>query len=336
MKIGIGMTAWRRPGYFAQVIDALSGNPGVSDYQFVLSIDGGYPDSQQRMAKLWHEHNQHTDFWSGDSEGYFGNFKVISHPTLQHPKRQGNDHQKILEQKSINGKPLSLLLLQPHKVGSISLMNSLCNVYPQPFIVHHHGIKEELAEPERSSNSQDPIGDVNKKFKRLYWQWQKGQIHLKIISSVREPVSRNISAFFHFEGRELIKNCPDISVEELTDRFLTAKSSRKRYDRWYKSQLLNLFGLDVFGEKMTDTGWVTYRGKNVELLMYRLELDDQKIETVVRDFVGIERFRLEKHNQTADLAYGDLYTRFKKSVQLPDDYVEDVQSSQYFQHFYAE
>lgn len=53
MRIGIGITAWRRPEYFTRVIDRLARNNGVEDCECFVSVDGGYPDAQEAIDKLF-------------------------------------------------------------------------------------------------------------------------------------------------------------------------------------------------------------------------------------------------------------------------------------------
>lgn len=53
MRIGIGITAWRRPAYFARVMDALSRNPGIGYCECFVSVDGGYPDAQEAVDGMF-------------------------------------------------------------------------------------------------------------------------------------------------------------------------------------------------------------------------------------------------------------------------------------------
>lgn len=41
MNIVVNITGWRRPDYFAQVIDGIISNPGYTDYKYCVSIDSG-------------------------------------------------------------------------------------------------------------------------------------------------------------------------------------------------------------------------------------------------------------------------------------------------------
>lgn len=56
MRIDIGMTGWRRPGYFASVIERLSRCSDVGDFTCLASIDGGYPQQQDSMRTIF-EHS---------------------------------------------------------------------------------------------------------------------------------------------------------------------------------------------------------------------------------------------------------------------------------------
>lgn len=51
MKL-LTMTAWRRPGYFKEVIESLEEAEGIDEYLLLVSIDGGYPDKQDEMMNI--------------------------------------------------------------------------------------------------------------------------------------------------------------------------------------------------------------------------------------------------------------------------------------------
>lgn len=52
MKKVISLAAWRRPDYLKQVVNTLLECPEIDDYYVYISIDGGYPDRQEEMAKF--------------------------------------------------------------------------------------------------------------------------------------------------------------------------------------------------------------------------------------------------------------------------------------------
>lgn len=53
MRVAVGITAWRRPEYFARVVKALAGNPDARDLECLVSVDGGYPDAQEAIGELF-------------------------------------------------------------------------------------------------------------------------------------------------------------------------------------------------------------------------------------------------------------------------------------------
>lgn len=53
MKVRIGVTAWRRPDYFEQVLAGLASNPDAGRYECVVSIDRDHPALQARHEELF-------------------------------------------------------------------------------------------------------------------------------------------------------------------------------------------------------------------------------------------------------------------------------------------
>jgi len=51
MKI-LTMTAWKRPDYFKRVIESLEKAEGIEDYLLLVSIDGGYRETQDEMMDI--------------------------------------------------------------------------------------------------------------------------------------------------------------------------------------------------------------------------------------------------------------------------------------------
>jgi len=53
MIIKLGITAWRRSDYFAQVVERLRACWGAMEHEYFVSVDGGYPESQLRHREIF-------------------------------------------------------------------------------------------------------------------------------------------------------------------------------------------------------------------------------------------------------------------------------------------
>jgi hypothetical protein len=75
---------------------------------------------------------------------------------------------------------------------------------------------------------------------------------------------------------------------------------------------------------------------NSELLLLKLEQDDEVNEKAIRRFLNLEEFGLTRSNVGEDKDYARTYHVFKDRLRLPTSYVEMMCDSVYMKHFYSE
>ena len=210
-------------------------------------------------------------------------------------------------------------IYQMGKVGSSSLYRSLAKQYPG-MVLRSHGLT-----PYHHNI-----------YIRKVYNWSVDQKRpLKIISFIREPIGRNVSAFFQNFERDtgVAYDDSDFSVDQLKEIFL----SNYNHDlplEWFDKHIRPRFGIDVYAKPFPESGVCRYAAGQIELLVIRLETDEQTKVAAVRDFVGMDDFQLRNYNIGADKDYAPLYKQFRDTVKLPAEYVERMCSSKYFQHFY--
>ena len=91
---------------------------------------------------------------------------------------------------------------------------------------------------------------------------------------------------------------------------------------------------------MVDDGvyrWEEILGEppTVPRLLIRLGDLDRVAADAMREFLGLEDFRLTLANVGAEKDYGEIYTTFKQSP-LPADYVEAMYATKYARPFYTD
>ena len=217
-----------------------------------------------------------------------------------------------------------VLVLQMGKVGSTSITNSLKKFYPGAS-VHCHNFSSGYI--------------INWRVPALYAYREKTGCPLKIISPVREPVSRNISAFFHDRALKyrlpLLEN-PQKHIQKLKDDFLNHYGTQK-IDTWFDNQILSNFGIDVYNQPFPkDTGYQKISHNNIELLIMQIELPDATKEKIIQEFTGLEKFQLQKEKVGSKQEYGKFYQYFKQTIRLPQSYITRLLNTKYFTHFYDE
>ena len=209
---------------------------------------------------------------------------------------------------------------QMGKVGSKSIYYSLLRQYPGA-VLHAHRLSATHEEPE---------------IRRLY-RWAVVQKKpLDIISLTREPIGRNVSAFFENFGRDtgVSYEQASFSLEELKALFL-ANYEHDTPLQWFDNNIRKHFGIDVYATPYPENGTATYFHRNVRLLVIRLEADDEAIIKAIKHFLGLPAFALIKKNVGKDKEYAMTYEAFTRTVKLPDEYIARMCESKYFNHFYS-
>lgn len=238
-----------------------------------------------------------------------------------------------------------VLVYQMGKVGSSTVVASLRESDPSLEVLHVH-LLEDLDALEAQARATYP--DPSETVKQIEWgrrlrerirrspdtQWC-------VITLVRDPVQRNVSAFFE-NLTEVIPDAyerrarGDLTAAELLDAFL------ERYDHhaplsWFQAQLQPVFDVDVFATPFDpDRGWALYESPRARVLLVRLEDLTGTGERAIREFLGLEVFRLRTANTGHDKPYAAMYAEFGREVGLPADYLDRMYDSAVARHFYSD
>lgn len=203
------------------------------------------------------------------------------------------------------------------KVASSSIFDSLTKQYPGTTGHAHH------------------IGPDNWHSEELY-NWAKEGNQLKIISPIREPIGRNISAFFQslddYTGIRFKKS--NLEIDQLIDIFL----NEYKHDRpltWFDDNIKKHFGIDVYASDPRQ--W----HRHLHIRQHKpantsVTLDDAIKEKAIRAFLSFPSFTLNNRNIGTDKEYKKVYKEFVNSIRLPDSYLLKMKESKYFSHFYTD
>lgn len=241
-----------------------------------------------------------------------------------------------------------LIVHQMGKVGSSSVVNALEQHFGKN-IFHTHFLN-----PERLSNhvlknqskglpieNHVKIGQmINKKLPDLL-----SKKKWKVITLVREPIARNISAYFQNLNRVHIKNClkhyqnNKIELQEIIEHFFQNYPHDLPLE-WLDHEIKAVFGIDVYQSNFDpNQGYHIYRQGTVDLLLMRLEDLNNCWNEAIQDFFDDEssnnQVKLNPNNVGETKEYSDLYKQFRKFVNIPEEYIDKMYGSQYAQHFYT-
>lgn len=143
----------------------------------------------------------------------------------------------------------------------------------------------------------------------------------RLITAVREPVARNLSAF--------MQNHAARGWEPTIGSFL----SNFRHDEpldWFDVEMKPFTGIDVFARPFPITqGWQIIDDR---VLIVRAETPDALKEQAVSEFLGRE-IKLGRANVAEDKSYAAGYAELCRKV--PRDYIDRMLASHYTRHFYS-
>ena len=136
----------------------------------------------------------------------------------------------------------------------------------------------------------------------------------QVICPVRDPFTRNVSAFFNNLHRYGFADpFVDVSSEDLTKRFLQ-HYPHDLPGRWFDQQVKPVFGVDVYELSLDFTsGGHVIETEDASILLLRVEDPGASRLNVVRSFTGFSDIEIPMHNVGSDKGYSDLYKEFRDS-----------------------
>ena len=229
-----------------------------------------------------------------------------------------------------------IVVYQMGKVGSTSVKESLKSCgFDSIYQVHRlypeniEGVRQDHLK----RNSQPPDESVGM---LLYYHVVKKRKKCKFITLVREPIGRNISAFFEnfkfFTGMSFTDQV--FSMSQLTNIFLNNYPHSVPLT-WFDEEMKRSLGIDVYEyEFPKEDGYLCINEYPFELLIIKCEMVDSIKERIISDFLSLDNFSLNRANLAQDKNYSETYQRFKNGINLPASYIEMMCDSKYMKHFY--
>jgi len=254
-----------------------------------------------------------------------------------------------------------ILILQMGKVGSKSVQAGLEALDLKSPVYHAHFLsRERTAETEarrreffRTERHTYLMRPWLNQFLRRTFDNKSDERVWKIITLTREPVGRNISAFFEnldvvardTEGEFEISSHyyridPTVVSIDDVDALAQLFFERATHDspiRFFDREIRDIFGIDVLSDGFPkDKGYGIYRTPRAELLVLRLESLADCAAEAFDGFLGIENFQLISSNIGAKKVYAPLYDAFKRHAVIDSRYADVLYDSDFMRTFYSD
>ena len=248
-----------------------------------------------------------------------------------------------------NDRPAPILIFQVGKVGSMTVQSALEDMDLGVPIYHAHLLPrmEEFARNNcgwiRDWESSDTYKSLsvwqNIRDEFLLWKGSKW----RIVSMVRDPVARNLSAFFQTiadREPEIYRKLQsgEVDIPNLTQVFLQDRGINQAPLVWFDRELDRFFHIDVFATPFDRArGFQLYEARWAKAAVVRLEDFDHALKPAMEALLGVEGFEVRKSvNVGAEKEYAEAYRLFRRQVVLPDTYLETQYSSKFAEHFYSD
>lgn len=239
----------------------------------------------------------------------------------------------------LTGDRTAVLVYQMGKVASKSVALSVAR-YPKISLFHLHILSPsnyDAAERQQRMLLGDNDVSYMLDASRIVYQGliATGQ-PTKVITLVREPIGRNISAYF--QNLDFWWKRPDahrsIPMTELVDRFLRDFPHQEPLT-WFDNEFLPATGVDVYSQPFPQQqGFQQIHANPLDILVLRHDLDDRIKASCLGMMLAIDDFRLLRENTADGKRYREKYKEFQKSVCLPSIYIDEMLGSKYAQHFF--
>lgn len=165
---------------------------------------------------------------------------------------------------------------------------------------------------------------------------------LKVITSVREPVARNISQMF-FDLPVMLGSVEAITntrkqEEAFTEIFEDMYYRLIDHDfilNWFDLELKRALGIDIYEYSFDKkNGYTIIEKENIQLLVLKLEKLDS-CEGIIGEFIGRKEFKLIKEKSSEDYWYKPLYDTFKKKFIPNKEHLQKMYESRFMKYFYT-
>lgn len=231
-----------------------------------------------------------------------------------------------------------LLIYQMGKVASTSIYLSLKSTTNYNVFHAHYLNPENILKIQKKYKESGKLApNLDEGFylyKRLF---NNTKIPVKIISLVREPISRNMSAFFQnlnfFQATYPSYDFSD--TNQLIECFLENYNHDTPLE-WFDTELKFATSIDIYEQKFDSVnGYITINSYPYEVLILKHDLSDSKKEECIAKFLGLSSFRIARENEASSKSYFDSYKKFTNSIKIPKTYAENMLESKYSKHFYS-
>jgi len=230
-----------------------------------------------------------------------------------------------------------VVVYQMGKVGSTSMAEALTAVGLPVFQVHtlNATLLARIVKRHQDQGLRLP-GHIRESLKIKEEFLDKGR-PIKVITAVRDPIARNISAYFQMLNsfRPLKLEFEENELQAMMTEFL----KKYRHDlplTWFDIEIKEVLGVDVYNHPFPKNDGVQRIQENgQDILLFKAETTDSIKVAAIKEFLQISQLSLGLKNVGEEKAYTHYYKPFRDRIQLPAAYLDKMYESSLARHFYT-
>lgn len=197
------------------------------------------------------------------------------------------------------------------KVASSSIVSAIKRARSDTEIFHTHSLNTDRLDKivtlldEHGKKSVRHVEDSRRVISLI-----RQRVPMRIVSLIRDPVSRDISAFFeNLQFYGIDKNClPHVTVA--IEIFLENYHSG-RLDDWFEWEFLRVFGVDVLSQPFPKrVGWYSFEFCHFDFLLMKTELDDSIKGSALGAFLKDRSISISRDNTMSSKVDQNYYRDF--------------------------
>lgn len=173
------------------------------------------------------------------------------------------------------------------------------------------------------------------------------KVNWRIISLVREPISKEISNYFEIADKVdhgLRNDEGNLDIKKIEeyffDRFNQFDINENKYftTSWFDQELKGMFNVDVYQYPFDHKkGYSIIKRDNIKLLVMRYENINEIFSEAVRKFLNLNKnIKLKEMNIGASKWYSSVYEKLKNDISFPEEVCRKVYNVRYVKHFYTD
>lgn len=242
-------------------------------------------------------------------------------------------------------KTLPIFIYQVGKVGSSSLLKSF-EILGFNKIFHVHKLSSNPDDIMPFLKKEPHMGHLRRgvegsKLLREFYQSKNVSTRWKMISLIRDPISRAVSSFFQnlsslFPNFESEFSSGKLTLEMMVEYFQTNRFALDVGVNWFENSMKKFVNIDVFQEEFNQEKqyqWI--QTNHFDLLLFKLETLNQAYLGAFEDVFNIPNFDMYSDNISTDKAYAELKKEFTKHISYSNLELDQIYNSKSIRHFYT-